>query len=88
MNANVVVRITCDCPLIDPAVIGQAIALREARNADYAANVIERDWPHGLDCEVFPRSILDAPARSPPTPTTANTSRRGSGIRQRKRNIG
>jgi spore coat polysaccharide biosynthesis protein SpsF len=60
--ADIVVRITCDCPLIDPAVIDQTVGLRAGRNADYACNGLELDWPHGLDCEVFTRAMLDAAA--------------------------
>jgi spore coat polysaccharide biosynthesis protein SpsF len=60
--ADIVVRITCDCPLIDPAVIDQAVGLRAERDADYVCNGLEFDWPHGLDCEVFTRAMLDAAA--------------------------
>lgn len=55
MRADIVLRITCDCPLVDPAVCDQLITLRSARDAGYASNVPEggRTWPHGLDCEIF-----------------------------------
>lgn len=64
MKADIVVRVTCDCPLIDPAVIDGILQLRAERDADYACNGLELDWPHGLDCEVFTRAMLDAAAKS------------------------
>jgi spore coat polysaccharide biosynthesis protein SpsF len=53
VSADVVVRVTSDCPLIDPVVCGEVIKLRERTGADYAANNFLPGWPHGLDCEVF-----------------------------------
>jgi spore coat polysaccharide biosynthesis protein SpsF (cytidylyltransferase family) len=53
VNADVVVRVTADCPLIDPEICGDVIELRKAKNADYASNVHPRTYPQGLDCEVF-----------------------------------
>lgn len=52
-SADVVVRITADCPLIDPTVCDRVIALRRNEGAEYASNVHPRSWPKGLDCEVF-----------------------------------
>lgn len=52
-KADIVVRITGDCPLIDPAVVDEVIALRKYENAHYASNVWPRSYPKGLDCEVF-----------------------------------
>jgi glutamate-1-semialdehyde 2,1-aminomutase len=50
--ADVVVRLTADCPLLDPDVCGQVLALLELTGADYATNAHPRRWPDGLDCEV------------------------------------
>ena len=63
-NADVIVRITCDCPLIDPEVIDAMISLRAAQSADYVWNDPDRDWPVGLDCEVFTREVLEQAAAS------------------------
>lgn len=52
-EADVIARITADCPLIDPEVCAQIIELRRRENADYASNVHPRSYPKGLDCEVF-----------------------------------
>lgn len=57
-NADVIVRMTGDCPLADPQVIDNLIALRAAKEADYANNVSPRSFPHGLDCEVFTADAL------------------------------
>lgn len=59
-SADVIVRITCDCPFIDPYVVDQVIALREARDVHYASNTWPPTWPDGLDCEVFTSEALVA----------------------------
>ncbi len=58
-GAAEVLRVTADCPLIDPEVCGAVIALRRERNADYAANNMPPTWPHGLDCEAFTTAALE-----------------------------
>lgn len=57
-NADTIVRITGDCPLIDPAVIDGVVDLFAASDCDYASNVMQRTFPDGLDTEVFTRSVL------------------------------
>ena len=54
-KADVVVRLTSDCPLIDPEVIDEVIQLYLKRRVDidYASNTLERTFPRGLDTEVF-----------------------------------
>jgi spore coat polysaccharide biosynthesis protein SpsF (cytidylyltransferase family) len=64
-RADIVMRLTCDCPLIDPEVCAAVLALRHRTSSDYAANVIRRDWPQGLDCEAFTAAFLaEAAARA------------------------
>lgn len=58
MKADVAVRVTCDCPFIDPHVIDQVVALREATGADYASNIDPPTWPDGLDCEAITMEAL------------------------------
>lgn len=54
-----VVRITGDCPLIDPGVVDRAVALFEATpGCAYASNVDVRTFPDGLDVEVVSRTAL------------------------------
>jgi spore coat polysaccharide biosynthesis protein SpsF len=61
-DADVVVRVTSDCPLIEPAVVDRCIeALLTSRPAaDYAANGLRRTFPRGLDTEVFTFEALRA----------------------------
>ncbi|MBI1866257.1 MAG: glycosyltransferase family protein [Candidatus Staskawiczbacteria bacterium] len=53
-NANIIVRITSDCPLIDPKVIDKVIDSFLTSDSDYVSNILdERTYPRGLDVEVF-----------------------------------
>lgn len=66
-GADVVVRITSDCPLIDPDVIDQVVAAREQHEADYASNIAPtRTFPRGLDTEVFRFDVLERCWREAP----------------------
>jgi len=55
-EADVIVRITADCPVIDPQVIDQVVEVFYATGADFACNRLpppwHRTWPIGLDTEV------------------------------------
>jgi spore coat polysaccharide biosynthesis protein SpsF len=59
--ADLVVRLTSDCPLIDAAETDLVVeALEERRGeCDYAANVLDRDLPRGLDTEALWRDVLE-----------------------------
>jgi spore coat polysaccharide biosynthesis protein SpsF len=52
-KADVVVRVTSDCPLIDPEITGKTITAFQQALPDYASNVMERTYPRGLDTEVM-----------------------------------
>ena len=52
-SADVVVRITSDCPLIDPEITDKTIAQFLDELPDYASNTIVRTYPRGLDTEVI-----------------------------------
>ena len=56
--ADVVIRLTADCPLVDPALVSETVALLHDRGADYASNSLIRTFPDGLDVEVFTASAL------------------------------
>lgn len=60
-RADVVVRLTADCPLLDPAVIGRVVTALTAGppRGDYASNTIVRTYPRGLDVEALWRTTLD-----------------------------
>ena len=52
-GAEVVVRLTADCPLLDPAVIDRVVEVFRTGDCDYASNTLEPTYPDGLDTEVF-----------------------------------
>jgi spore coat polysaccharide biosynthesis protein SpsF len=53
-QADIVIRITSDCPLIDAQVADLVIRwILNHQTYDYAANILERTYPRGLDVEVF-----------------------------------
>lgn len=60
LRADPVIRITSDCPLIDPAVSRAVLELFERGEADYASNTLERTFPRGLDTEVLSSETLAA----------------------------
>ncbi len=63
-DADVVVRLTADCPLADPALIDAVIARHHATGADYTSNTLgTRTYPHGLDAEVVRAEVLMQAAR-------------------------
>ena len=58
-GAEAIVRITSDCPLIDPEITDRTIRAFLERRPDYASNVLDRTYPRGLDTEVMTREALD-----------------------------
>lgn len=52
-SVKVIVRITADCPLIDPEVVDNLIKQFENGSYDYISNNIEPTYPNGIDVEVF-----------------------------------
>jgi spore coat polysaccharide biosynthesis protein SpsF len=59
VGADILLRVTSDCPLIDPQICGELLRLRTADDADYAANNMPPSWPRGLDCEAFTLEALE-----------------------------
>ncbi|MBK8906377.1 MAG: glycosyltransferase family protein [Rhodospirillales bacterium] len=62
VEADIVLRVTSDCPLIDPEVCGAVAALVRDERFDYAANNMPPSWPHGLDCEALTMDWLQRAA--------------------------
>lgn len=58
--ADVVVRVTSDCPLIDPQAIDKVIKfyIENADKYDYVSNCLKRTYPRGMDTEVFSLKAL------------------------------
>jgi spore coat polysaccharide biosynthesis protein SpsF (cytidylyltransferase family) len=57
-GADVIVRLTADCPLIDSELIDKAIAALLDGNLHYVSNVDPPSYPDGLDVEAFTREVL------------------------------
>lgn len=67
-DAEVVMRVTSDCPVIDPEICSQVVALLRQNDLDYACNNMPPSFPHGLDCEVFTRAWLERAAHEATRP--------------------
>lgn len=68
-QADAVVRVTGDCPLIDPLVIDKVVTHFQQSACDYASNVLRYTYPDGLDTEVFSFSALEMAWREASNPT-------------------
>jgi spore coat polysaccharide biosynthesis protein SpsF len=58
-SADWVVRVTSDCPLIDPNLVDQVISYTQNNQADYGSNTLIENFPDGQDIEVFKFSVLE-----------------------------
>ena len=57
-NPDYVVRLTSDCPLIDPVLIDEIIELAISSDVDYCSNTLIESYPDGQDIEVFTFNAL------------------------------
>lgn len=57
-EADTVVRLTADCPLLDPEVIDRVVQKFKSGQFDYVSNTLECTYPDGLDTEVFRHNVL------------------------------
>jgi len=68
-EASSIVRVTSDCPLIDPSVIDDVVDAFDRADCDYASNTLPpRTFPLGLDVEVIARDALERAAREDTNP--------------------
>ncbi len=58
-GADHIMRITADCPVLDPVICSAILSLHLSGEFDYTSNVHPRSYPMGYDCEVFTRKLLD-----------------------------
>jgi spore coat polysaccharide biosynthesis protein SpsF len=58
-NADVVVRVTSDCPLIDSGIVDKVVQVFLAADVDYASNTVIDTYPRGLDAEVLTFAALE-----------------------------
>lgn len=52
-NFNSIIRITSDCPLIDPNILDNIVKIFQKDKYDYVSNAIHRSYPFGTEVEVF-----------------------------------
>jgi spore coat polysaccharide biosynthesis protein SpsF len=59
-NADTVVRVTSDCPLLDPLEVDRVVGfyLSHRQEFDYVSNGLVEPYPKGMDCEVFSMAAL------------------------------
>jgi spore coat polysaccharide biosynthesis protein SpsF len=59
VRAEAIVRITSDCPLIEPEITDKTVRAFLEQRPDYASNVLKRTYPRGLDTEIMSWEALD-----------------------------
>jgi spore coat polysaccharide biosynthesis protein SpsF len=58
VNADIIVEITGDCPIIDPDIVEQSIQMYLNHDADYVSNAHIRSYPDGMDVQIFSLDLL------------------------------
>jgi spore coat polysaccharide biosynthesis protein SpsF len=58
-NADWIVRVTSDCPLIDPVLVDKVIDFVQVNDKDYGSNALVENFPDGQDIEVFKFTALE-----------------------------
>ena len=57
-EAEIIVRLTADCPMIEPRLVDEALERFLRTGCDYLSNAIALSWPDGFDTEIFSRATL------------------------------
>ncbi|MBW8725402.1 MAG: glycosyltransferase family protein [Inquilinus limosus] len=68
-GADQIVRLTGDCPLIDPGLVDRLVELHVAGGYDHSCNTLTPRWPDGLDAEVMRAEVLEAAWREATLPS-------------------
>lgn len=68
-GADAIVRITADCPLLDPKVVALVISKFQQSGCDYVSNTQKRTYPDGLDVEIFSFNALSEVWKSAKRPS-------------------
>jgi len=58
LKSENIIRVTGDCPLLDPEIVSQVISLFKEKEVDYLSNTIEASFPDGFDVEIFTKKSL------------------------------
>lgn len=56
---DAIVRLTGDCPFVDPHVVDSVVRLLTNQSAEYCSNVEPPTFPHGIDVEAFTADLLN-----------------------------
>jgi glutamate-1-semialdehyde 2,1-aminomutase len=67
-DAELLVRVTGDCPFIDAEVVDEVISLFQEQDLEYASNINPPTYPDGLDVEVFRLETLERSLRETSDP--------------------
>ncbi len=72
-EADVIVRVTSDCPLLDSKILTKMlgvflVARERGQQIDYLSNTLVRTFPRGLDVEIFGKDALQAACREAVNP--------------------
>lgn len=59
-KADTIIRVTCDCPLVDAKLIDEGLLLHSKNECHYTSNVIPPSFPDGFDFEIFSFEALDS----------------------------
>ncbi len=57
-GAELVIRVTADCPLLDPLIINEMLSTYSSNQVDYMSNTSPPTFPDGFDVEIFTRTVL------------------------------
>jgi spore coat polysaccharide biosynthesis protein SpsF len=69
-HADVIVRLTGDCPLIDPGIVDEVVgAWNSSPDVDFVSNALSETYPDGMDTEVFSRQLLERACREARLPS-------------------
>lgn len=63
-GADIVVRVTSDCPVIPPEMIDTVVSQRNIHGLAYACNILPDTWPLGYACEAFTMNCLEWHAKN------------------------
>jgi len=83
-GADVIIRLTCDCPFLDSRVISEVVQLRKTMDVQYATNTDPPTYPDGLDVEVFTKAALQLADKEATRPSDRDTVTRFM-VRNRQR---
>ena len=57
-SADIVIRVTADCPLLDPTLVDRVVNLHRTGGYDFTSNMLPPTWPYGMAAEVMSASVL------------------------------